>query len=59
MYKFEVVVKRDGEEFFHFGLTQAQLDIADKLGVSRHEFIEQVAKLKMEEWRNANLSDSK
>lgn len=59
MYRFEVIVKRDGEEILSFGITQAQLDIADKLGVSRHEFIEQISKLKMEAWRNENLSDSK
>ena len=59
MYKFEVIIKRDDKELFRFGLSQSQLDVADKLGVSRHEFIEQSAKFQMEEWRNANLSDSK
>ena len=59
MYKFEVIIKRDDEELFRFGISQAQLDVADKLGVSRHEFIEQISKIQMEEWRNADLSDSK
>lgn len=59
MHKFEVIIKRDDEELFRFGLSQSQLDVADKLGVSRHEFIEQMAKIQMEEWRNADLSDSK
>jgi hypothetical protein len=59
MYKFEVIIKRDDKELFRFGLSQSQLDVADKLGVSRHDFIEQLTKMKMEEWRNADLSNSK
>ena len=59
MYKFEVIVKKYGKEMFYFGITQAELDIADKLGVSKREYIEQLLKLKMEKLKDANLSDSK
>ena len=59
MYKFEVIIKKHGKEMFYFGITQADLDIADKLGVSKREFIEQLLKLKMEKLKDANLSDSK
>jgi hypothetical protein len=58
MYKFEIVVKRDDEKLFSFGITQTEIDVANKHGISRHEYIEQLAKIKAEEWRNANLSDS-
>jgi hypothetical protein len=44
---------------FKYEISQADLDVADKLGVSRHDFIEQLTKMKMEEWRNADLSNSK
>jgi hypothetical protein len=59
MHKFEVIIKRDDEELFKYEISQAQLDVADKLGVSKHDFIEQLTKIKMEEWRNADLSNSK
>lgn len=59
MNKFEVIIKRDDKELFKYAISQADLDIACKLGVSRHDFIEELTKMKMEEWRNADLSDSK
>jgi hypothetical protein len=59
MYKFEVIVKKHGKEMFYFGITQAELDIADKLGVSKREYIEQLLKLKMEKLKDENLSNSK
>jgi hypothetical protein len=52
VYKFEVIVKKHGKEIFNFGITQAELDIADKLGVSKPEFIEQLCKLKAEQFKN-------
>ena len=59
MHKFEVIIKRDDEELVRFGTSQADLEIADKLGVSRHKFIEEMLKLKMENWLNENLSNCK
>ena len=59
MYKFEVVIKRDDKELFSFGVLQTELDIADRLGVSMREYIEQVSKIKTKEWEDENLSNSK
>ncbi len=59
MHEFEVVVKRDDKELFSFEISQVELDIAKRLGISMNEFIKQKAKLKAEELKNANLSNSK
>ena len=59
MHEFEVVIKRDDKELFSFGVLQTELDIADRLGVSMREYIEQVSKIKTKEWEDENLSNSK
>ena len=59
MHEFEVVIKRDDKELFSFEISQVELDIAKRLGISMNEFIKQKAKLKAEELKNENLSNSK